>query len=251
MSDKEPYVLAPKDVSSGRPATFIFLHGFADEAEGLPLGLAQQFQFHNKLPYFKWLLPNAPIHPTARVRAWYAPKALSSVKLEVPGMDVSAEEDPDDEAGIIKTCAYIDDMVKQEIENGVEPNRIVVGGFSQGCAISLVWSQVGKMRDKVAGVVGMSGYFPLADRIDALRTERRIDKKEEEGVEEKKMQYFYIHGTADAMVPMKLFVEGVEKLSKYVNRDDIEGHVYQDMGHSTNNHLLRDLLGFLGRVVPL
>jgi predicted esterase len=247
MTDKEPYILEPKDPSSGRPATFIFLHGFADEAEGLPLGLGQQFQFHNKLPYLKWLLPNAPIHSTARVRAWYVPKALSSVELEVPGIDVSAEQDPDDEAGILKSCAYVDELVEQELENGVDPARVVVGGFSQGCAVSLVWSQVGKMRDKVAGVVGMSGYFPLADRIDALRTEGTMN---EEGGEERKTQYFYIHGTADAMVPMKLFVEGVEKLSKYVKRDDIEGHVYEGMGHSTNNHLLRDLLGFLGRVVP-
>jgi predicted esterase len=250
MTDKEPYILSPKDPSSGRPATFIFLHGFADEAEGLPLGLAQQFQFHNKLPYLKWLLPNAQVHPTARVRAWYAPKALSSVKLEVPGMDVSAEEDPDDEQGILESCAYVDDLVQKEIKSGVEPARIMVGGFSQGCAVSLVWSQVGEMKEKVSGVVGMSGYFPLADRIDALRTARGISEKDEGGGAGKPTQYFYIHGTADAMVPMKLFVEGVEKLSKYVKRDDIEGHVYEGMGHSTNNHLLRDLLGFLGRVAP-
>lgn len=38
MSDKEPYILEPTDPAAGRPATIIFLHGFADEAEGLPLG---------------------------------------------------------------------------------------------------------------------------------------------------------------------------------------------------------------------
>jgi predicted esterase len=249
MTDKEPYILAPKDPSSGRPATFIFLHGFADEAEGLPLGLAQQFQFHNKLPYLKWVMPNAPIPPSLGQRAWYAPKALSSWKPEVPGVEVSKEEDPDDEKGILKSCAYVDELVKQEIERGVDPGRIVVGGFSQGCAVSLVWSQIGEIRDKVGGVVAMSGYFPLADRIDALRTERGVSEKDE-GREDRKTQYFYIHGTADAMVPMKLFVQGVENLSKYVKRDDIEGHVYEGMGHSTNNHLLRDLLGFLSRVVP-
>ena len=41
---KEPYILEPADQSAGRPATFIFLHGFGDDAQGTPLGLAQQFQ---------------------------------------------------------------------------------------------------------------------------------------------------------------------------------------------------------------
>ena len=39
MADKAPYVCEPTDQSSGRPATFIFLHGYGDDAEGLPLGM--------------------------------------------------------------------------------------------------------------------------------------------------------------------------------------------------------------------
>jgi len=39
MSTKAPYILAPTDASKGRPATLIFLHGYGDDAEGLPLGV--------------------------------------------------------------------------------------------------------------------------------------------------------------------------------------------------------------------
>lgn len=39
MSAKEPLVCEPEDQSTGRPATFIFLHGFGDDAEGIPLGM--------------------------------------------------------------------------------------------------------------------------------------------------------------------------------------------------------------------
>ena len=38
MAQKEPYVSEPTDPSSGRPATFIFLHGYGDDAQGTPLG---------------------------------------------------------------------------------------------------------------------------------------------------------------------------------------------------------------------
>lgn len=38
MSAKEPYICEAEDKSSGRAATFIFLHGYGDDAEGLPLG---------------------------------------------------------------------------------------------------------------------------------------------------------------------------------------------------------------------
>jgi hypothetical protein len=38
MVQKPPFILEAADKAAARPATFIFLHGFGDEAEGLPLG---------------------------------------------------------------------------------------------------------------------------------------------------------------------------------------------------------------------
>ena len=43
MAQKPPFVLEAADENAARPATFIFLHGFGDEAEGLPLGMARSF----------------------------------------------------------------------------------------------------------------------------------------------------------------------------------------------------------------
>lgn len=33
---------------------------------------------------------------------------------------------------------YLCTLIDGEVEKGIKPERIVVGGFSQGCAISLV-----------------------------------------------------------------------------------------------------------------
>ena len=247
MSQKPSYVFpAVADASStARPATVIFLHGYGDDADGLPLGLAQQFQFYNKMEYLKWVLPYAPHDQEAMTRAWYKVKALSNaIKPRVPGQE-DDEDAPDDEIGIMKSVDMVDQLVEQEIKDGTRPERIVVGGFSQGCAVSLVWGLTGRLRNKVAGVLCLSGYFPLRDRIAGLRSERAVDADETES-----KQWFYVHGTQDMLVPMKLFVQGYQNLAKWVEKDKIDGHVYQGMGHSTDSAELRDMLAFFEKVIP-
>lgn len=208
------------------------------------MGLAQQFQFYNKMQYLKWVLPNAPHNHEAMTRAWYVPKALpNAMKPRVPGHE---EEDdvPDDEAGIMKSVDIVDKLVEEEIKNGTPAERILVGGFSQGCAVSLVWGLTGRMRNKVGGMLCLSGYFPLRDRIQDLKEERDI--KDEKDTK----KWFYVHGTMDMLVPMRLYTQSKEALAKWVHTEDIEDHLYQGMGHSTNAAELRDLLGFFEKVIP-
>jgi predicted esterase len=280
MAHKEPYICEATDQSAGRPATLIFLHGYGDDAQGLPLGtsslkwapqsvpcycgavgvpcpslmpsagVAQQFQFHSKLPYLRWLLPNAPHNFDAMGQAWYLPKALpNALKPRVPGRDNEGgiEEQPDDEEGILRSVDRVDEWVEKEIERGVEPGRIVVGGFSQGCAVSLVWGLVGKMRDSVAGVVLCSGYFPLRDRIGDLRKDTVVQAG---GDGRGKKKWLYLHGSKDMLVPSTLFWKGKAELEKHVNKEDIEDHVYEGLSHSTSPAELRDMLMWLETVVP-
>jgi lysophospholipase-2 len=247
MSEKPPYIVPPtaEASSTARPATLIFLHGYGDDADGLPLGLAQQFQFYNKMQYLKWVLPYAPHNQEAMTRAWYVPRALPNVmKHRVPG-EGEDEDAQDDETGIMKSVDIVDRLVEQEIQNGTPPQRIVVGGFSQGCAVSLVWGLTGRLRNKVAGVLSLSGYLPLRDRIAELRKERAVGPDEKDT-----KQWFYAHGTMDMLVPLKLFVQGNEDLAKWVDKENVDGRVYQGMGHSTNSAELRDMLAFFEKVIP-
>ncbi|EXJ61275.1 uncharacterized protein A1O5_11832 [Cladophialophora psammophila CBS 110553] len=247
MSEEPPYVVSPTADSSStaRPATFIFLHGYGDDAEGLPLGLAQQFQFNNKMQYLKWVLPNAPHNHEAMARAWYVPKALpNAVKPRVPGHE-GEEDAPDDEVGIMQSVDMLDQLVEQEIKNGTPSERIVVGGFSQGCAVSLVWGLTGRLKHQVAGVLCLSGYMPLQTRIQQLRNERGIKDDDKDP-----KRWFYVHGTMDMLVPTRLFVQGKDELAKWVDKENIEEHLYQGMGHSTNSAELRDMLAFFEKVIP-
>jgi predicted esterase len=215
-----------------------------------PAGIAQQFQFNSKLPYLRWVLPNAPHNHEAMVRAWYVPKELPNpMKPRVPGHedDVGSEND---EEGIMKSVRYVDQLVQEEVRRGVEPGRIVVGGFSMGCAIALVWGLVSesKSRENIAGVVGLSGYLPMFGLLENMRDSSKPAAAKEDDDREKK--WFVVHGTRDMLVPTCLFNNTKKILSNLVTPDCVETNIYENMGHSTCASELHDLLTWLEKVVP-
>lgn len=242
---REPVVLDrledPAEPSKKKSAV-IFLHGLGDDGRGTGYGLAQQFQIHEKLPYTKWILPTAPVDPAAGQRAWYKPHDLPSpMKPRAPRPEDSDSEGVDeeeDEEGILKTVEYIDSLVAQEVEAGTSPSNVVVGGFSQGCAVSMVWSLKGQWRSRVAGVFGLSGYFP---KIKAVSVGGEGEKHA--------TRCFFAHGMADPLVSIRVFAEGQKRLHQYVGRETIEGHVYEGLGHDVGGELLRDFWLWLKAVL--
>ena len=219
----------------------------APRSESRCIGVAQQFQFHNKLTYLKWLLPNAPHNHEAFTQAWYLPKALpNALKPRVPGETEEHDSTPDDEEGIMQSVDTVDELVKAELAAGVSPDRLFIGGFSQGCAVSLIWGLTGRMRNQVAGVVCMSGYFPLASRIKPLREERSAEGEDQQ----RRKKWLLLHGSKDMLVPLKLFEQEKRELAKWVEGEDVEEHVYEGMSHTTSPKLLRDLLLYLEKIIP-
>lgn len=182
--------------------------------------------------------------------AWYMPKALpNAMKPRVPGAQEDDEDEDDDEDGILESCDKVDAFVRAELDRGMPPDRIVVGGFSQGCAVSLVWGLVGKERNNVAGVVPLSGYFPLSSRISKIRKARGYSESPDQAEETKK--WFLAHGDRDALVPTKLFTHQKEELAKWVNAErDVEDHLYEGLAHNFVPAELRGILRWFEKVVP-
>ncbi|KAK7711980.1 hypothetical protein SLS64_005251 [Diaporthe eres] len=235
----DPAILEPLDklADASKRSTVIFLHGLGDDGDGTGYGLAQQFQRYQKLRYTRWVMPTATIDPEVGQRCWYKPHELpSALKPRVPGRedDGAGADASEDEEGILKAVAYIDELVKGEVDRGVEPGKIAVGGFSQGCAVSMVWGLKGEWRDKVAGVFGLSGYFP---NINAVSEAGKVS----EGEGQHAPKWFFGHGMGDSLVSVGLFADGQKRLQQYVQEENIEGHVYQDLGHDVGTSEVRDL----------
>jgi phospholipase/carboxylesterase len=108
------------------------------------------------------------------MRAWY----------DILGTDLQRQED---EAGVRESCAAITALLDRERERGVPANRIVLAGFSQGCAMTLMTGL--RYPERLAGLAGMSGYLPLADTTAAERS-----------VANREVPIFLAHGTQDPVV---------------------------------------------------
>jgi phospholipase/carboxylesterase len=91
-----------------------------------------------------------------RMRAWY----------DILGMDLVRRED---EAGLRRSLGQIEQLLEREEERGIPAHRIVLAGFSQGCAMALMTGL--RHKERLAGIVGMSGYLPLAASTAAERTD--------------------------------------------------------------------------------
>ncbi|KAE8444341.1 hypothetical protein EG329_000651 [Mollisiaceae sp. DMI_Dod_QoI] len=171
-NQKPPQRIPAPNAGTSNPATIIFLHGYDDDADGW-INIAQQFHAANKLPHLTWVFPNAPWNLEAMANAWYTPTSFSPIPVgrsAQSSVQKEEEEDEDEfneegEEEILKSVEYLSGLIDGEVKNGVKLERIVIGGFSQGCAVSLVTALASRYQGKIGAVVGLSGYLPRGKKI--------------------------------------------------------------------------------------
>lgn len=175
--------------------------------------------------------------------AWYRPTELSAKPPARPEL-----ADDEDEEGLLESIKYIESLVDACVKKGVPPQRIVVGGFSQGCAISLLGDLISpKYSGKLAGIVGLMGYLPLAEgnRIQALRAKAELQPTMGE------VPMFLARGKKDMLVPSRYFEQATNKLQELgLNKSAMEIHEYEGLGHTISGPVLKDMCSWLERVVP-
>lgn len=131
-------------------ATILLMHGLgADGNDFVPI--AQEMDLKAVGPV-RFVFPNAPVIPVTinggyRMPAWY----------DILGTDLVRRED---EAGLRQSHAALEALLAREKTRGIPASRIVVAGFSQGCAMALMTGL--RHAESLAGIVGLSGYLPLA-----------------------------------------------------------------------------------------
>jgi phospholipase/carboxylesterase len=156
----------------------IWLHGLgADGHDFEPIVPALE------LRGVRFVFPHAPVRRVTinggmPMRAWY----------DVFGW---GREVPEDSAGIRASAAAVTRLIDREVERGIQPERIVLAGFSQGGAIALHTALRAPRR--LAGVLALSTYLPLASTLAAERTEANAA-----------VPIFMAHGTDDPVLPLTL-----------------------------------------------
>ncbi|HEX2565363.1 MAG TPA: alpha/beta fold hydrolase [Burkholderiales bacterium] len=160
-------------------AAVIWLHGLGADGHDfepivpelrLPGSLALRFVF-----------PHAPVRPVTlnngmRMRAWYDIFQLGG--------------GPEDEAGVRASQALVENLIENENKKGVKTARIVLAGFSQGGAIALQTAL--RHPARLAGVLALSTYLPIASKLAAERSEANRD-----------VPIFMAHGQHDDIIPLR------------------------------------------------
>jgi len=79
----------------------------------------------------------------------------------------------EDKEGMMKSSGSINELIEQEITNGIDPSHIVLGGFSQGGAMTLLTGLTS--RYKLAGLTVLSGWLPLRTQVKEVSLSSAIN----------------------------------------------------------------------------
>ena len=202
--------------------------------------MADQFQNNGKLDWMHWVIPNAMEDRDVGQTAWYRPTQLSPFAPSRPEL-----EDEEDEEGLLKSVAYIESLIDACVRKGIPPNRIVLGGFSQGCALSLLTDLISKnYSGRLAGIAGLCGELPLADgtRLQQLRAHNGLPPSHGE------QPIFLARGTKDSLIPKRVWNQTLKGL-KGLSATNVEEHEYE-AAHTIHGPMLRDLCIWMEKVIP-
>lgn len=204
-------------------ATVIVLHGLGADGTDF-LSFADEIQLGAAGP-LRWVFPRAPeravtINNGYRMRAWY----------DILGMDLVRRED---EAGLRESFAQVHALLDREVARGMPAGRTVLGGFSQGSAITLGAGL--RYRQRLAGLFGLSGYLPLPDAAAAERADANV-----------LTPVFLGHGRNDGVVPLARGTATRDLLQGW--QQPVEWHDYP-MEHSVCIEEVQHLRQWLQRVL--
>src|SRR3982750_4841147 len=166
-------------------AAVIWLHGLgADGHDFEPI--VPELQLAKAV---RFVFPHAPIRPVTinqgmRMGAWY----------DILQFGGGAEDD----AGLRASQRLTEELIRAQ---GLPASKIVLAGFSQGGAIVLQTAL--RYPERLAGVVALSTYLPLAATVAGERSEANRD-----------VPIFMAHGQYDDLIPVSRAQASRESLEK-------------------------------------
>ncbi len=200
------------------------MHGLGATSDDFA-GLVPELDLDGCQP-IRFVFPQAPSIPITINGGYVMPGWY-----DLYGMDLVSKQDA---AGIQRSEAAIAALVEREVTRGIPYERIVLAGFSQGCAMALHTAL--RLPHPIAGVMALSGYLPLADRFASERHSANASTP-----------IFMAHGTQDPVVILKRGEDSRDALAALGHK--VQWHTYP-MPHSVHPREVADIAAFLKQVLP-
>ena len=186
-------------LSKKKPKNAVILcHGYGGDGKDISI-LASYWKAH--MPDTLFVCPDAPEKCAASPTGFQWFDLMDQTREQILSKSLVAE---------MKLNKLIDEVKKK---NDLSSNEIVIGGFSQGCMLSL---QTGiKRKDKINSIVGYSGRI-----IDTKHLEKNIISRP---------NIILMHGDDDQIVPIDSLLEAKDFFSK--NNYEIETKIFKNCEH--------------------
>jgi len=211
------------DTAANPTVAIIWMHGLgADGNDFVPL--VKELDLRG-LPGIRFVFPNAGTMPVTVnngyvMRSWYDIRSADLLNRE-------------DEGGLRASQVQIEALIAREKSRGIPASRIILAGFSQGCAMAL---QTGvRHPETLAGLMCLSGYLPLAPKLTAEHTPPSLATP-----------IFMAHGRQDGVVPFSRAEASREALTAAGYQ--VQWHAYQ-MQHSLCQEEVDDIATWLKKVL--
>ena len=205
-------------------AAVIWMHGLGADGHDFA-NLVPELDLRGCAP-IRFIFPHAPCIPVTINNGYVMP-----AWFDIQGVN---GQGPRDAEGIRRSEAAIRALIAQERVRGIKAKNIVLAGFSQGCAMALHTGL--RFEERLAGIVALSGFLPLAETIAAERHTANADTP-----------VFMAHGSYDTVV----FPERGEN-----SRDTllalgqpVQWQVFP-MDHSLCQSEVTEISAFLQKVLP-
>jgi phospholipase/carboxylesterase len=160
--------------------TIIWLHGLGADGHDFE-AIAAELKLYAE-PHIHFIFPDAPFRPITinngmSMRAWFDILELSpNIRVDTAGVDAS--------------CQLLEQLIEDEIAQGIPPEQILLAGFSQGGTVAL---QVGLTYPRrLAGIVALSTFLPT---LEQLKTELSAANRD--------IPVFIAHGILDSVVAVE------------------------------------------------
>eukprot|EP00271_Cylindrocystis_brebissonii_P006071 TRINITY_DN18629_c0_g1_i1.p1 TRINITY_DN18629_c0_g1~~TRINITY_DN18629_c0_g1_i1.p1 ORF type:complete len:316 (+),score=37.32 TRINITY_DN18629_c0_g1_i1:111-950(+) len=227
-----PRVMATTAEGSSKvlePAAIIWLHGLGDSGAGWA-EIRSQFR-EKKFSHIDWSFPNAPNQKVTCNGGYVMPSWFDMPQIPV------TEDSPNFDSSVLQAVRSIHSLLDKKVEAGVDPSRILLGGFSQGGALTVASTLL--YPRALAGAVVFSGWVPLSgDNLTSGATE-----------ESKKVPLLWCHGEDDQVVYFSAGKAGPPAL-KALGVSQCDFKSYEGMAHSSCPEEMADLRAFIEKRLP-
>lgn len=126
-------------------------------------------------------------------------------------LDMSIERKVDSQQ-LIASATAVQALIDREIERGIEPNRIILAGFSQGGAVA--YQAALTYQKPLAGLLAMSTYFATKDLIDINDSNKQLNIS-------------IMHGSQDPVVVEQLGLQAKQALIEQGFQPSYKSYVMQ------------------------